>query len=453
MRRYLLGKFNSYTGNVSSRSSKIVKNVILSFGVKLGSIIVGLLLMPMTIDYVNPIQYGVWLTLSSLTSWFNFFDIGMGNGLRNRLAECLTKGNTEEAQTYVATTYAVMAIIAVTLALIATLLNSFIDWSSVLNISDTMNVSVRKSMSVVFICFSIQLVTQLINPILMAVHQSALAGTVSFIGQLVVLIVIAAVKTVLPGTLELLALIVTSIPVLVATIYSIILFRTKLKHISPTFSRINVSFAKDVMTTGGAFFFVQLGALFLFQSNNIIISRVISPLAVTEYNIGYKLFSMANMVFTIIVTPLWSAYTEAYVSGDYKWMKQSLSKMRKIWLLLSTLTVMLLFLSNDIIKIWIGDSVIVPKSVNIVLAIYMIVLMWQTLHVYILNGLGKVRIQTFLVLVSAILNIPFSIYLGQLFGVAGIIVSNIIVFTVMGIIFYQQTKLILDKKAYGIWQK
>ncbi|MDR1742681.1 MAG: hypothetical protein LBR48_02540, partial [Dysgonamonadaceae bacterium] len=57
---------NSRLAGKSERSTNAVKNIVASFGIKGVSIAVQLLLVPMTINYVNPTQYGIWLTLSSI---------------------------------------------------------------------------------------------------------------------------------------------------------------------------------------------------------------------------------------------------------------------------------------------------------------------------------------------------------------------------------------------------
>ena len=67
------------------RSIKAKKNIGLSFLIKGASIAISLILVPLTINYINPYRYGIWLTLSSVVSWFSFFDIGLTNGLRNKL--------------------------------------------------------------------------------------------------------------------------------------------------------------------------------------------------------------------------------------------------------------------------------------------------------------------------------------------------------------------------------
>ena len=73
------------------RSVKAKKNIIVSFIVKGFSIIVGLAFVPLTVSYVNPLRYGIWLALSSIIGWFSYFDIGFGNGLRNKFAESIAK--------------------------------------------------------------------------------------------------------------------------------------------------------------------------------------------------------------------------------------------------------------------------------------------------------------------------------------------------------------------------
>ena len=58
------------------RSLEAKKNIIGSLLIKGCSIAIGLVAVPLTINYINPAQYGIWLTLSSMIAWFSFFDIG-----------------------------------------------------------------------------------------------------------------------------------------------------------------------------------------------------------------------------------------------------------------------------------------------------------------------------------------------------------------------------------------
>jgi len=59
------------------RSVKAKKNIIASFGIKGISIIVGFLMVRVVLDYLDQTKYGIWLTLTSLLTWFSFFEIGL----------------------------------------------------------------------------------------------------------------------------------------------------------------------------------------------------------------------------------------------------------------------------------------------------------------------------------------------------------------------------------------
>ena len=104
--------------NASERTDKAIKNIILLFAAKAISIICSMLIVPITIEYLNPTRYGVWLTVSSIIAWIGNFDLGLGNGLRNRFADAKAKGDTELARKYVSTTYLTMSVIMVILFLI-----------------------------------------------------------------------------------------------------------------------------------------------------------------------------------------------------------------------------------------------------------------------------------------------------------------------------------------------
>lgn len=71
--------------------------------------------------------------MSSIIGWFGFFDIGLGNGLRNRLAEALAKEDLKLARIYVSTTYAILSLIILGVLLLFYLVNPLLNWNKILN--------------------------------------------------------------------------------------------------------------------------------------------------------------------------------------------------------------------------------------------------------------------------------------------------------------------------------
>lgn len=446
-------KFYSFFYEGHSRTLIAKKNIATSFLIKGGSILIGLVLVPLTINYISPAQYGIWLTLSSIISWFSFFDIGLGNGLKNKLAEANALGQNEKCQVYVSTTYAILSIISFCVFLVFLCVNPFLNWKKILNTTNYQGESLSIVALTIVGFFCISFIIQLINTILTAHHKSAKSSLISLIGSLLSLILIFLLTKYSDASLLKLVLVMAGAPLLIQVVSSILLFKNSFYDISPKLKLVNFKYAKELLSVGGVFFIIQIGALVLFQTDNIVITQLFGPEEVTTFNIAYKLFSVVIMLFTIIITPFWTAFTDAYAKKDMIWIKGIITKMQRYWLLLIGLTICLLLISPFVFKLWVGNTVEVPLILSISMALYVIAYAWQTIHVFLLNGIGMVRLQLYLVVTSAVVNIPIAIFLGKKIGLAGVTLSNAILFVIMGIIFSIQCKKILNNTASGIWLK
>ncbi len=407
----------------------------------------------MTINYVSPSQYGIWLTINSIIGWLNFFDIGLGNGLRNKLTNCISNSEIKQAREYISTTYAILIIIAISVFISFSFINPYLHWTQILNITTEREEILQNVIWVGVGCFCVQFVAQLINTILTATHQAAVSSFTTFFGQIFTLIAIQYCINYQPSSLLTLVTVAASAPVITLSIMTIFLFGRKLHKLVPDLKLVNFKHTQSLLNIGGKFFIIQIGGLVLFQTNNIIITKLFGPEQVTIFNTCYKLFSSIIIVFTIIMTPLWSSFTDAYSKSDFRWLKSTTLKMRKLCLLFSIITVVLLIYSPHIFKKWIGQNVSIPFSLSICMAVYVIVYIWQMLHVYLLNGIGKIRLQLFLVTTSALINIPLAIYLGKSFGLEGVIYANVILFILMGATFSFQCELIIKGVASNIWNR
>jgi len=116
-----------------SRSLRAKKNISVSFIAKVLSILVSFLIVPLTLGYVGKVEYGIWMAISSIISWFSFFDIGLGNGLRNKLAEALARNDNETAKIYISSTFALISLIAALMFIGFFIVAKFISWNKVLN--------------------------------------------------------------------------------------------------------------------------------------------------------------------------------------------------------------------------------------------------------------------------------------------------------------------------------
>lgn len=113
----------------------------------------------------------------------------------------------------------------------------------------------------------------------------------------------------------------------------------------------------------------------------------------------------------------------------------------------------MLAISPFIYKLWIGNIVFVPISTSAYVALWIVFNLWNGLFGQFLNGVGKIKIQLFFGIGTAILNIPLAIYLGMLYGVNGILLANIGTVIIGAVIFPIQYNKIINSKAFGIWNQ
>lgn len=66
-----------------------------------------------------------------------FFDIGINNGLRNKLTAALAHNDYNLGRKYVSTTYAILFLIFMPLMCLLLLAAPFVDWYSLLNINQS----------------------------------------------------------------------------------------------------------------------------------------------------------------------------------------------------------------------------------------------------------------------------------------------------------------------------
>lgn len=79
---------------VNDRNKILKTNILISAVLKVVGLCTSLLIVPITIDYLDSEVYGVWMTMTSVLFWIGGFDIGLGNGMRNYLTEAISRKTT-----------------------------------------------------------------------------------------------------------------------------------------------------------------------------------------------------------------------------------------------------------------------------------------------------------------------------------------------------------------------
>ena len=431
------------------------RNTIFSLLLKVVSVIANFIIVPITIDFVNTENYGIWLTLSSIVTWISFLDFGFTNGLRNKLAEAISLRKNALAKTYISTSYALLFSIFFTIWVIVMIITPYIDWAEVLNVSGSNKQVISQAFIIVFTYFCLSYVLKIINIVLFSDQRAALSSLTDVSGQIVALLTIYILTQITKGSLQHLCYCLCVAPLIVTGLFSFFLYRGKYKKIRPSIKSIKFKYAKPLFNVGGKFFIIQIAAIIQYQMANVIIARNLGMSEVTNFNIAYKYFGVLTMAITILLLPFWSAATDAYTRQDYAWLRTKIKQYLKCFMLLTIAGIIMYACSEQLYYIWLKERIEIPTSLSFWAMLYNIVCVFSLPFVTLLNGIGAITLQLYSSLISPILFITIAVLLAQntSLGVNSILIASIISNFYGSIIAPIQYRQVIVKHKKGIWIK
>lgn len=409
----------------------LAENVVKSFGVKGVSMLVTLASTPAYLAFFdNNDVLGLWFTLIQVLTWLLTCDMGVGNGLRNELVVALASGNRSDAKKLVSSSYVFLCAIGGVVLLVVLFLSGIVDWSVVFNI-DERSIDygdLRSTITIILASVVIQLVLRLVTSILYALQKAYLPGVISLLTNSTLLVYcLGVVWAGTPHNIVTLAWVyaaAVNIPLLVV---SIAIFG-KRPDLRPSLREADKSRAVRVLKVGLAFLWLQMMSLLLNNSSSYLITILIGNAAVVEYQIYYRIFTIASTVALLCTTPVWSATTKAKTESNYTW----LWKIYKLFCMLAALATALQFLLcvplQMIFDIWLGEQAIQADLVaSLIFALYGSLVVWSNVVTTFANGLQELKLQTIFLTLGAFINVPISIALTRLYpSYLMIVVSNII---------------------------
>ena len=403
---------NRFIKSGTSRSRGIKKNILGLLGLKGLDVGIGYLRFPLTLRFLGNELHGVWLTIGGIINWFGLFNIGLGTGLRNKLAETLARKDYELARIYVSSTYAIISIISFLVFLVLTLSVFVLDWPSILAVSESYQGMLTITLLIVFAFFSVRFVFKLVQTILVADQRPALsqlikssASVLFFVG-----IWLALKYRFMYGDLVVLGILSGGTVVFTQFVASLVLFSGRYKYIRPSIKYVNWRKFRSLASVGIQFFIVQISVIIMFSTDNLIITQISGPSDVVPYNAARKYFGIMEMLFLIVLEPFWSAFTQAYVKKEYQWIRKTIRHLVGFWGLAVFGSLIMLAISDWVYNIWVGDMVKIPFQLSAMMMVFFLIKSWNNVFVYLINGVEKIRLQLYMSLVISVINITLSVY-------------------------------------------
>ena len=383
--------------------------------------------IPLTVRYLGAEMYGVWVTIGTTLAMLAVMDLGIGNTLTNSISEAYALGSKQLAGLYTTSAFWMMLALALLFGVIGYPLWRAINFGYIFNIHGQFAISqTRDAVGVAYALFLLGLPVNLINKILGGYQQLQIANYFSAAGAVLSLLAIAA-TTYFRGGLVVLVLAYSGSLLLSNMICMLWLFVFHKPWLFPSLKKVHFSTAKQMLNSGGLFFLLQLSGLIVFNSDNLVIAHFMGASQVTPYNVTWKLVSYAAVLQNLLMPALWPAYSEAIVRGDAAWVRSTYR--RTMWatmLFASVFCLALLFVGRPFIRIWASPAAVPSGALLIAMCVWTLICTLMNNEATVLVAANEIRLQTWLSVLAAAVNLLLSILLVQRIGALGVILGTIL---------------------------
>lgn len=406
-------------------SKNVHKSTIWNIVFKGIGIVCSFVLLKLNLFYLGASLYGLWVTITSISSWGYVGDLGIGNGLRNELTKAIAADDYERQKSLIKTALVMLSKVSMCLFVILSVVSEFLFYANVLDSSLRAPLYITNA----FFCFSFVL---------------GLSSTVAYSYQKSWMSSLASTSTSIFHILMVLLLLLLSIEpnLTVFSIFSgissilgscVIIFKlyNYLNNLMPegTIALYSKSYSHSIINVGIQFFILQLCGLILYSTDNVIINKLFDSASVSKYSVINSVYNAGTMVFSLILISLWSAVTYVAEKNNYLWIKKEINNLVRIWLFFIIGVIAVSFLFNWIVKIWLGNNAFIYEpSLIVVFALFTILNAFGSIFVNVANGLGIIKLQMICAMIGAVFNIPLSIFFADTFGMGltGIRLATII---------------------------
>lgn len=389
-----------------------------------------------TVPYLGAERFGAWMTLASLAAMLGFLDLGLGNGLTNRIAQVASGRKAGELPRAVSGGLGVLAALSLVLMVVLSATAWLLPWQALIKTTSAeLNSEVR------------------VSALLFA---GLFAASISFNGVL-------RIYHGLQRGFEVFATsaICTSIGLLclyVATRHQagmpVLLFCTMGATLAPglwLWARLGrsglFSFAGWAHSTRAErpkllkisllFLMLQIGTALGWGMDSVVVSSTLGASGAAAYVLTQRMFLIATQPMAILNAPLWPAYADADAKGDRAFIRTTLSSaLTQTFAYAAVITFMLIAFREPVLRHWTSGTVVPTDSLVYALGAWAIVEAMAMCFAMFLNGTSIVKPQVVCAVVIVVVGVPLKFWLARTGGAAAMVCGFIALYALaMCIVF------------------
>ena len=420
-------------GRSAERHRRVGLSAMASALAKVISVSTALISVPLTLHYLGPERYGLWMTISSLVAILAFADLGIGNGMLNAIAAANGRDDRAGIQVYVSSGFFVLSVVAALMLLTFAAVYPIVDWAAIFNVkTDLARSEVGPAAAVFVACFALAIPVAIVQRVQMGMQRGFLASLWQCLSSVLGLAgVLVAIW--LEAGLPWLVLAYFGAPLVASALNSWLFFGRMQPELAPSRVAVSRTAARTLLRTGGLFLVLQVVAAVAYASDSLVIAQLLGAAAVSDFAVPERMFSLITLLLAMVLAPLWPAYGEAIVRGDSHWVRKTLTRsVGTAVAVAAVLSACLVLAAPGLLFAWVGNAVAPSLLLLVALGVWKTVEAGGSALAVFLNGAQIVRAQIVMAVLTAGSALLLKMTLVPRIGVSGVVwatIASYLVFT------------------------
>ena len=409
------------------RVLNIIQSVVTNLGNKGISMLVSFLSVPLTIRYLGPERYGAWVTIGSVLAWLALTDFGLGNGLTNAVTTAAGEDRPDLARMHLSNGTFLLTVIAAATGVAALAAWPFIDWGALFGVTgEQARAEIGPAVAAALAIFLLQFPLGMAGKVYLAYQEGRIGSYWGAAGNILSLVALLVV-TQTEGGLVWLVIALSGTSLLVSLASNLWVFVLHRPTLVPRLRHVEFGAMRSLGKVGGKFFLIQIMALVVFQTDNLVVGHYLGAAHVPEYSLTYTLFNYTSLPQSALFSYLWAAYTEAIARKDIAWVSRTFHLNLALGMVFTAAAVAALaVIAKPFIGWWAGPAVVPSTALIAWMAAWSLINAFTNPVACLLASAAHLRTQIIYSAFSTVANIVLSIVLVQRWGVEGVIAATVI---------------------------
>jgi O-antigen/teichoic acid export membrane protein len=395
---------------------QILKNVGSSWSALATNVLVGIFLSPLILHRLGDAAYGIWILIFSVTGYYGLFDLGIRSSIIRYVSRYTATGETDKLARFVNTSLFSYTVIGSVTMMLTVALSPYV--GKLFHIPLAMQHQSYVLLLLVGAAVSLGFPLGVFGGMLEGLQRFYILNWTSIGATLLRAALIVYFLNRGYGLITV-ALITVSLPVVSSIVRAVTVFQ--LCPVPLGFRYVDKDSFRHMATYGGTTFLVLVAAQLRFRTDELVLGRMMSTVAITYFSIGARIVDYSQEFVSSMAQIFVPMASQSDARGD-------LERLRKVYiagnrvctLLIFPIAIVLILLGKHVIRIWVGARY-VPHSypVLVVLIIPFTLMLMHGASGRVLFGMGKHQSLAKVTMMEGIANLILSVVLVPPLGVFG----------------------------------